>query len=117
MSNKLNNVEEDDLSDTEEIDLTGMGYSVEEIEMTKMNHLAKEVELEEEKVESEEEVVHDFVHGETHFENQFPTNDYIEVQGAYWNSRNKKFNNVDYNVGWQLLLLCQMHQCPLQVFK
>jgi hypothetical protein len=30
---------------------------------------------------------------------------YIESQGAYWNSRNKKFNNVDYNVGWQLHLL------------
>jgi hypothetical protein len=32
-------------------------------------------------------------------------NNDIEVQGAYWNSRNKNFNNVDYNVGWQLQFL------------
>jgi hypothetical protein len=106
MSNKLNIVEQDNLSDTEEIDLTGMGYSVEEIDMTKMNHLTKEVELEDKKVDLEEEVVRNFVHGETHFENQLPTNNDIEeVQGAYWNSRNRNFNNVDYNVGWQLRLL------------
>jgi hypothetical protein len=60
------------LSYTEEIDLNGRGYSVEETELTKMNHLAKEVELDE-KVELEEEVARDFVHGETHFENQCPT--------------------------------------------
>jgi hypothetical protein len=37
MSNKLNIVEQDNFSNTEEIDLTGMGSSVEEFEMTKMN--------------------------------------------------------------------------------